>query len=130
MACRRCTNPTPCGITNSACAPTGSATPPHAHITAFYDRYKNPIIEEAIQGIPLNYDVNVSGAINPCLDKSAAGLVLRRAIAGVSGRYATKRFMSFSLAPDRCGHQKTGVKTYLHFLVKAAWTGAAACCGQ
>ncbi|NGY03273.1 TonB-dependent receptor [Solimonas terrae] len=41
-----------------------------ADLTAFYIRYKNPIISQSTQGIPLGYNDNVSGAISRGLESA------------------------------------------------------------
>ncbi|WP_240783524.1 TonB-dependent receptor [Stenotrophobium rhamnosiphilum] len=42
----------------------------HADITAFYIKYKNPIITQATPGIAINYNDNVSGAVSRGLEAS------------------------------------------------------------
>lgn len=42
----------------------------NADLTAFYISYKNPIIAQSTQGIPLGYSANVSGALSKGLEAS------------------------------------------------------------
>ena len=41
-----------------------------ADVTGFYIRYKNPIITQATQGIPINFNNNVSGAVSRGIETS------------------------------------------------------------
>jgi iron complex outermembrane recepter protein len=85
----------------------------HADITGFYDFYKNPIIEETTQGIPLNYDVNVSAAVSRGFEASLLwhpplrGLSLAVA-GGLTDAHVTQPFVAVGNKLVEPGQQMPG----------------------
>ncbi|PTU33107.1 TonB-dependent receptor [Stenotrophobium rhamnosiphilum] len=84
-----------------------------ADITGFYIKYKDPIIQQATQGIPLNYYVNVSSAVskgfeanflwNPPVD----GLTVS-ASGGLTDAYITAPFTAVGGVEVKSGAQMPG----------------------
>ncbi len=88
-----------------------------ADLTAFYIRYDNPIITQQTQGIPINYNTNVSGAVSRGLEGNVlwntpiTGLVW--SLAGAfTDAYITKEFTAANGDVVLPGQEMPGAAKY------------------